>query len=86
MHVKKHLNFDALRQTIQMQALRVPDSKQDGKLAYGIHDCVLSAFAMMSLQDPSVKLACHMRVYPLLRSKSCMKSVSARTVCKDVAL
>ncbi len=54
MHIKKHLGFAALRKIISERLLEIEDSRQQGKVDYTLHDCAMSAFAMMFFQDPSV--------------------------------
>lgn len=54
MHVKKHLGFNALRKTITEHILQIEDPRQAGKVDYCIHDVVMSGFAMMFFQDPSL--------------------------------
>jgi hypothetical protein len=54
MHIKKHLSFTSLRKTISAHFRQIEDSRQQGKVDYSLHDCLMSGFAMMYLQDPSV--------------------------------
>ncbi|OGP62972.1 MAG: hypothetical protein A2V65_03075 [Deltaproteobacteria bacterium RBG_13_49_15] len=53
MHSKKHLSFSALGKTISKRLEQIPDTRK-GKGTYALHDCFMSAFAMMFLQDPSL--------------------------------
>jgi hypothetical protein len=53
-HPKKHLSFAALRQALSEHFNAVDDKRQKGKVDYLIHDCLMSAFAMMFFQDPSL--------------------------------
>jgi hypothetical protein len=53
-HSKKHLNFNALRKVISECSHDLEDKRQKGKVNYSMHDCLLSAFAMMFFQDPSL--------------------------------
>ncbi len=53
MHSKKHLSFPALRKTISKRLEQIKDPRK-GKATYALHDCFMSAFAMMFLQDPSL--------------------------------
>jgi len=39
---------------ISQQVLQIEDSRQEAKVSHEIHDCCLSAFAMMYFQDPSM--------------------------------
>lgn len=54
MHVKKHLSFSALRSVLSELFGKIDDSRQAGKIEYSLHDCLMSALAMMFFQDPSV--------------------------------
>lgn len=53
MHIKKHLGFDALIETMSMRFGQVEDTRK-GKIEYSLHDCLMGGFAMMFLQDPSM--------------------------------
>jgi hypothetical protein len=48
------LGFAALRKIISERLLEIEDGRQQGKVDYTLHDCAMSAFAMMFFQDPSV--------------------------------
>jgi hypothetical protein len=54
LHIKKHLGFTALRKIISERLYEIEDCRQQGKVDYTLHDCAMSAFAMMFLQDPSL--------------------------------
>lgn len=54
MHIKKHLGFSALRKIISERLGEIKDCRQAGKVDYSLHDCAMSAFAMMFFQDPSL--------------------------------
>lgn len=53
MHVKKHLGFSGLKKTISKRLLQIEDFRK-GEVDYTLHDCFMSAFAMMFFQDPSL--------------------------------
>ncbi len=53
-HVKKHLSFVALRAALTELFTQIGDGRQPGKVDYRLHDCVMSALAMMFFQDPSL--------------------------------
>ena len=55
MHVKKHLSFSALRNMLSEQFNRIADTRQAGKVRFELHDCLMSGFAMMLFQDPSLR-------------------------------
>ena len=54
MHIKKHLSFSALRKGLSELFEQIDDTRQSGKIDYSLHDCLMSALAMMFFQDPSV--------------------------------
>lgn len=54
MHIKKHLSFTGLRKLLSKSFEQVPDSRQKGKVDYSIHDALMSGFACMYFQDPSL--------------------------------
>ena len=53
-HIKKHLGFAGLLKTMAGRIKQINDTRQQVKVDYSLHDCVMSAFAMMYLQDPSI--------------------------------
>jgi hypothetical protein len=54
MHVKKHLSFTNLRELLSECFKRIPEHRQDAKVSYSIHDALMSGFACMYFQDPSL--------------------------------
>ncbi|MBW2152263.1 MAG: hypothetical protein JRH18_11400 [Deltaproteobacteria bacterium] len=54
MHLKKHLSFTALREALSAQFNQIDDLRQGAKVDYPLHDCLMSGFAMMFFQDPSL--------------------------------
>lgn len=54
MHLKKHLSFSALREALSHRFNQIGDRRQEGKVDYSLHDCLMSGFAMMCFQDPSL--------------------------------
>lgn len=54
MHSKKHLSFAALRDFVSSRVKNIPDGRQESKVVHRFHDVVMSAFAMMFFQDPSL--------------------------------
>jgi len=51
---KKHLKFDALRQTLSSVLDKVADPRPRSQCDYSVHDTMMSAFACMYFQDPSL--------------------------------
>ncbi len=54
MHHKKHLSFAALRKSLSEHFCQIDDRRQSAKVDYSLHDCLMSGFAMMFFQDPSI--------------------------------
>lgn len=54
MHIKKHLSFSSLRKELSGLFAQLADWRQAGKVDYSLHDCLMSALAMMFFQDPSL--------------------------------
>jgi hypothetical protein len=54
MAIKKHLNFTSLRRTVSEVFNNISDWRQKGKVTISIHDAMLSGFACMYFQDPSL--------------------------------
>jgi hypothetical protein len=54
MHIKKHLSFTALRKTLSERIAQIPEHRCLEDIAYRLHDCLMSGFAMMYFQDPSL--------------------------------
>lgn len=50
----KHLDFNSLRDTVSSHFSNLPDKRQNRKTNYEIHDPVMSGFACMYFQDPSM--------------------------------
>lgn len=53
-HSKKSLGFAPLRSLISKHFLHIADTRQLAKTRFPLHDCLMSAFAMMYFQDPSL--------------------------------
>ena len=54
MKSKKHLNFSGLRQVLSVTFSSLSDKRQTAKTDYSIHDTMMSGFACMFFQDPSL--------------------------------
>jgi hypothetical protein len=50
----KHLSFQSLRHCLTLLFRDIPDRRQKKKVQHTIHDVVMSGFAMMYFQDPSL--------------------------------
>ena len=55
MKIKKHVNFTSMRENFSAILLNTSDRRQAGKVDYSIHAAVMSGFACMYFQDPSLK-------------------------------
>jgi hypothetical protein len=53
-HIKTHLGFNALRKAASQLFQQIDDPRQAGKVDFSLHDCLMSALAMMFFQDPSL--------------------------------
>lgn len=54
MNPKKHLSFGSLRHVMSKHINQYPDWRQENKSEYSIHDSVMSGFACMYYQSPSL--------------------------------
>ena len=54
MNPKKHLSFGSLRKGLSSLFQDIPDSRETVKTDYSIHDAMMSGFACMYFQDPSL--------------------------------
>ena len=54
MNIKKHLNFTALRKKMSDVFSAIPDKRQQKKISISLHDALMSGFACMHFQDPSL--------------------------------
>ena len=54
MKPKKHLCFESLRKTLSRLFQQTPDQRDKHKSDYSIHDIMMSGFACMFFQDPSL--------------------------------
>jgi hypothetical protein len=53
-HIKKNLSFSALKNSLSLIFDQIEDHRQAGKVSFRLHDCLMSALAMMFFQDPSL--------------------------------
>lgn len=85
MHHKKHLSFEALRKSMAEHFSKLDDRRQSGKINYSLHDCLMSAFAMMFLQDPSL-LAFQQRLEEKSQVSNLRNVFQVQSVPKDSQL
>jgi len=84
LHTKKHLSFVSLRKVISKGLEQIPDPRQ-GKITYSLHDCFMSAFAMMFFQDPSL-LQFQLRLQQGLQRNNLSTLFGVRSVPQDSQL
>lgn len=54
MKIKKHLSFTGLRTKLSEEFNKIIDKRQESKVKISIHDAMMSGFAAMYFQDPSL--------------------------------
>jgi len=54
LRTKKHLSFTAMRKFASQEILSWSDSRRQNSTDYSIHDAVMSSFACMYFQEPSL--------------------------------
>jgi hypothetical protein len=84
-HIKKHLSFAALRAALSEIFEQIEDSRQAGKVDYRLHDCLMSALAMMVFQDPSM-LSFQRRMHDPLQCGNLKALFAVEAIPKDTAL
>lgn len=84
-HTKKHLGFAGLLKTIASRIKLIEDNRQQAKVDYGMHDCLMSAFAMMYLQDPSI-LAFQRRIQDRIQRNNLNTIFRVHNIPKDSQL
>jgi hypothetical protein len=52
--LRKHLSADNLYSLVRKEFEAIPDSRDPSKVSLSLADCLMSAFAMFSLKDPSL--------------------------------
>ena len=82
MHLKKHLSFSALREALSDQFAKVVDWRQGAKVDYTLHDCLMSGFAMMLFQDPSL-LAFQQRMQDSIQNNNLHNIFQVGAIPKD---
>jgi len=82
MHIKKHLSFSALRKSLSSHFSQVDDSRQQGKIEFEMHDCLMSGFAMMLFQDPSL-CAFQRRIEDIYQRSNLHSMFDVRNIPKD---
>lgn len=65
--------------------MQIEDSRQEAKIDYSVHDCLMSAFAMMFFQDPSV-LAFQRRFEQTIQQNNLRALFQVKAIPKDTQL
>ena len=81
-HHKKHLSFTALRKALSEHFSKIDDRRQSGKVDYSLHDCLMSAFAMMFFQDPAL-LAFQKRMQDSIQKNNLNKVFAVTDIPSD---
>lgn len=82
MHIKKHLSFSALRKSLSSHFSQVDDSRQQGKIEFEMHDCLMSGFAMTLFQAPSL-CAFQRRIEDIYQRSNLHSMFDIRNIPKD---
>ena len=54
MHIKKHLSFDALVSSLSKTIDKIVEHRRKNSTEYSVHDVMMSSFACMYFQSPSL--------------------------------
>jgi hypothetical protein len=84
-HTKKHLSFSAIRKALSEHFRTIVDQRQSGKVDYELHDCLMSGFAMMFFQDPSL-LAFQKRMQDSIQANNLNKVFSVNDIPSDTQI
>ena len=81
-HVKKHLSFAALKASMAERFRQIQDPRQPRKVDHCMHDVLMSGFAMMFFQDPSL-LAFQKRLQDSIQQNNLSKIFGVDSIPKD---
>jgi hypothetical protein len=84
-HIKKHLSFSALKSAMAQQFRQIDDLRQQAKVKLPLHDCLMSGFAMMFFQDPSL-LAFQQRIQDQIHQNNLTSVFGVSTIPKDTQM
>lgn len=85
MHLKKHLSFTALRKALSEHFRGIDDRRQSGKIGFTLHDCLMSGFAMMFFQDPSL-LSFQRRMQDSIQKNNLNKVFNVKDIPSDTQI
>ena len=83
--LKKHLNFDALRQSLSDAFNAIDDHRVQGRCTHSLHDAFMSGFACMFFQDPSL-LQFQERLHETQHNNNLRTLFGVTTIPKDTQL
>jgi hypothetical protein len=78
MHSKKYLSFSPLIKSFTSLIKKIPDKRKKGSVSYSIHNTVMSAFACMYMQSPSL-----LRFQERLKKRSNRNNLETLFAVKD---
>lgn len=92
MKIKKHLSFTSLRRYMSSTFSAIPDWRQASKISHSLHDALMSGFACMHFQEPSLlQFQIHMQedqhrnnMATLFDVKSIPKDTQMRAIIDEV--
>ena len=84
-HVKKHLGFNGLTDTMTRRFEKIKDERFSDKVEHSVRDCLMSAFAMMFFQDPSL-LAFQKRLQDSIEQNNLQTLFKISSIAKDTQL
>jgi hypothetical protein len=82
---KKHLNFNALRSVLSKQFERIEDKRQQSKVNHSLHDSLMSGFACMYFQDPSL-LAFQQRLQDSYQNNNLKSLFAVESIPKETQM
>ena len=85
MHIKKHLGFSGLRKILSKRFLQVKDTRDTSKVNHRLHDFLMSAFALMYFQDPSL-LAFQRKLQNITNLNNLKTMFAVESIPKDTQL
>lgn len=82
---KKHLCFNTLRHSLTKHFLVIPDQRQQNKISHCLHDALMSGFACMYFQDPSL-LQFQARLHDERQSNNLKTLFGVQTIPKETQM
>lgn len=85
MKIKKHLSFSSLRGSLSTVFRGIQDHRQSSKVRINLHDALMSGFACMHFQDPSL-LQFQIRMQEEQHNNNCRTLFDIDTIPKDTQM